>query len=328
MTILVTGATGLIGANVAAELLKRGKKVRTMVRNPNADDAHQLRKIGVEVVTGEISQEKAVMAAAKNVNGIIHSAAMLGRPGSSMEEGFSANVLGTLHVYTAAMVEGNVPMVQVITSTFFDMWDKPLTESSPLDRMYRNTDAYSVTKRLGYVEGVVRAAEGQEIRFMLPGAAYGPSVCIEKAMANMSWDARIAMGIQGKMSEQIPIAVPWVYVQDCAWVCVEALEKGKRGERYMALGRASDVQTIANGVNKACEIAGVTHRVRDIPKDKLDSPEVIAKYGQTMPVLAKRTYPEPFFDSSFTERRLGYKPTALDDGLRITIDWMRKNKIV
>jgi len=328
MTVLVTGATGIIGANIAVQLLKKGKKVRTLVRSPKNDDAEQLRKIGVELVAGEISDSKAVHAAAKGVEGIIHSAAMLGRPGSSMEEGFSANVMGTLHMYTAAMAEGNIPMVQVITSTFFDMWDRTLTEKSPLDRTFRNTDAYSVTKRLGYVEGMVRAAEGQNICFMNPGAAYGPSVCIEKCMANSSWNARMQLGIQGKMSEQIPIPVPWVFVEDCAHVCIAALEKGVRGTRYLSLGLQADVCTIADGVNKACEMAGSPHRIKEVPRDKLDAPETIAKFGATMPVLAKTPFPKPFFDSSYTEKSLGVTPTSMDEGFRITLDWMRDKKLI
>jgi dihydroflavonol-4-reductase len=327
-TVLVTGATGLIGSNICIQMMEKGDKPRTIARNPNADDANQLRKIGVEVVPGDISDMKSVQAAMKGVDGVIHSAAMLGRPGANITEGFNSNVLGSINVYTAAVALGGLPVVSLLTSTFFDMWDKTLTESSPLDLMFRNNDAYSITKRLAYVEGVARVADGQDIRFMIPGAAYGPSPCIEKAMIKPSFNDRLASAIRGEMKEQIPLPVPYVYAPDCAFVCIGALEKGEKGKIYIAMGRQAELRTIAANCNRACELAGVSNRVHDVPKDKLDDPEIVKKFGETMTTLGKRTYPQPFFDTSFTEKSLGYKPTALDDGLKVTIDWFRKNKII
>lgn len=327
-TIFVTGATGLIGSNICEQLLKKGDKVRTIARDPKSSDAEALKRIGVEVLAGNVADLASVQKGAEGSNGIVHSAAMLGRPGSSIEEGFSSNVMGTLNVYTAAKSIGGVPVMQLVTSTYYDMWDKPLSESSPIDQFMRNTDPYSITKRLGYVEGVVRAAEGQDIRFMLPGGAFGTSPCVEKAMIHPSFNSRIAYSIRAEMGEQLPLPVPFVLAADCAYVCIAGLEKGARGERYLAMGRNDEVDTIANSCNRACAIAGVKHRVRDVPREKLDDPEVVKKYANTMLQLAKRTYPKPFFDSSFTEKRLGYVPTKLDDALRTTIDWMRAQKII
>jgi len=328
MTILVTGATGLIGANIATQLMEKGKKVRTIVRDPKAEDAESLRKAGVEVVTGEISVKDDFLKAAKGVEGIIHSAAMLGRPGSSMTEGFSANAIGTIHAYTAAQLEGNIPMVEVITSTFFDMWDKPLSEKSPLDTKFSNTDAYSVTKRLAYVEGVVRAMEGQNIRFMLPGAAFGPSICLGKALEKNSFNGRFYTAIKGEMKEQLPIPMPFVFTPDCAAVAIAALERGTNGERYLAMGDNKEMKTLAAGLNIACEIAGSPHRLQEVAMSRMDDPDVIAKYGETMPMLCKRKYPKPFFDSSITEKKFGIKPTPYEEGVRITVDWLRKIKAI
>ena len=326
--VLVTGGTGLIGSNACVQLVAKGIKARTLARNPDNSDARQLRAVGVEVVAGDITDLASVRRAMTGAEGVIHSAAMLGRPGSSLEEGVASNVLGSLNVLTAAAELGGMPVVQLLTSTFFDMWQRSLTETSPLDLFFRNTDPYSVTKRLAYVEGAVRAAEGQDVRFMIPGAAYGASPCIEKAMIKPSFNDRLASAIRGEMHEQIPLVVPFTAVRDCAYVCLAALEKGARGERYIAMGRAEDVGTIAQTCNSACAIAGTAHRVRDVPKDSLDDPDVVKKYGVTMTTLGKRTYPKPFFDTSFTERRLGYRPTPLSEGLREAIEWMRRQKIL
>ncbi len=326
--VLVTGATGLIGSVICTQLVARGVRARTMARRFDSVEVEALRKAGVEVVPGDISDLKDVQAAAKGVDGIIHSAAMVGGPDANITDGFNSNVMGSIAIYTTAMAMGGIPVVEVITSTFFDMWEKPLTEHSPLDLMFRNADPYSITKRLGYVEGIARVQAGQDIRFMLPGGAFGPSVCVDRVMKRPSFNHRIGAAIRGELGEQVPLPVPYTFVGDCAFVCIAALEKGVKGERYIAMGRQQDLTTTAANCSRACEIAGVPHRITEVPRDKLSDPEVVAKYGPTVTTLAKRTYPTPFFDSSFTENRLGYVPTPLEEGLKITVDWMRRNKLI
>ena len=327
-TVLVTGATGLIGANICEQLIKQGDRVRTIARKPMAPDGLALRDLGVEVLPGDITDLACVQKATEGVDGVIHSAALRGLPGATLELSVGPNVVGTINTLTAAYSAGGIPVVQVLTSTYFDMWDKSLTETSPVDMMFRNTDPYSLTKRLAFLEGMQRVTQGQDIRFMLPGGGYGPSPCLENGMFHPSFNSRIAGAIRGGMDPQIPLPVPFVLADDCAWVCIAALEKGAKGERYMAMGRQLDIDTIANTCSRACELAGVAHRVEEVPKARLDDPAILAKYGPTMTSLGKRNYPKPFFDSSFTEKRLGYVPTPLDQGLAVTIDWMRRNKII
>jgi dihydroflavonol-4-reductase len=327
-TILVTGATGLIGANICEQLIKRGDKARTIARKPDGADAQALKKLGVEVIAGDITDRKCVEKATQGVQGVVHSAALRGIPGATNENSLGPNTVGTINVLSAAWAAGNIPVVQVLTSTFFDGYSKPMSDTSPLDKNFLNTDPYSLTKRLAYVEGRVRVLEGQDIRFMLPGAGYGTTPCLENGMFHPSFNSRIQLAIKGELNAQMPMMVPYVTGEDCAFVCVAALDKGAAGDRYMAYGLVKDVDTIANICNLACQVAGVKHRVEEVPRDKLDDPAIIAKYGQTMPTLAKRVSPKPLFDSSFTEKKLDYKPTPLDKGLATTIEWMRKNKCI
>ena len=326
-TVLVTGATGLIGSRICGQLIRKGDKVRAIVRKPASPDGLALQAMGVELLAGDITDLKGVRQAAEGTDGVIHSAALRGLPTATIDVSLAPNVLGTINVLTAAHSLG-VPVVQLLTSTFFDMWDKPLTEFSTVDLMFRNTDPYSVTKRLAFVEGLARVAAGQDIRFMLPGGGYGPSDCLENGMFRPSFNDRIAAAIRGGMDPQMPLPVPFVLADDCAFVCIAALEKGAKGERYMAMGRQQDIDTIANVCSRACEMAGVPHRVAEVPKARLDDPAIVAKYGVTMTTLGKRDYPKPFFDSSFTQKRLDYVPTPLDQGLQVTIDWMCRNKII
>jgi dihydroflavonol-4-reductase len=322
-TIFVTGVTGLIGANVARMLQERGYKVRGIVRNPKSADGRAVAATGVEVVQGDISKLDTVLKAAEGADAVIHSAAMLGGPTQSVEEGFQSNVLGTINVLTAAARLGISPVVQLLTSTYFDM-DVSLTETSPFDLKTRNVDPYSLTKRIAYAEGLTRVGSGQDIRFVLPGGTYGPSVCLERAMIMPSFNERIVSGIKGQFDEIVPMKIPWVFVDDVAWIAVEALERGTAGERYIAWGRLEDAGSMAHFTNAAIRLEGLPHRVREIPVSRLDDPDIRAKYGDSWADIGKHTYPEPMWDDSFTRKRLGYAPTPLEDGLKVTLPWMHQ----
>jgi len=65
--ILVTGATGQQGGGTARELLAKGYKVRALTRHPEGAAAQELKRLGAEVVAGDLndaaSLERAVAGA-------------------------------------------------------------------------------------------------------------------------------------------------------------------------------------------------------------------------------------------------------------------------
>jgi uncharacterized protein YbjT (DUF2867 family) len=62
-TVLVSGATGQQGGNVARELLARGYRVRAMTRKPQSAPALDLAKLGAELVQGDLDDEASVAKA-------------------------------------------------------------------------------------------------------------------------------------------------------------------------------------------------------------------------------------------------------------------------
>ena len=57
MTILIVGATGLIGSATALALLKEGQRVRVLVREPARQPQHvsELQRAGAELVSGDLT---------------------------------------------------------------------------------------------------------------------------------------------------------------------------------------------------------------------------------------------------------------------------------
>ena len=67
--ILITGGTGQQGGAVARELLAKGAKVRVMTRQPESPKALELKKLGAEVVQGDLDDAGSVERALKGVWG-------------------------------------------------------------------------------------------------------------------------------------------------------------------------------------------------------------------------------------------------------------------
>ena len=103
-TILVTGGTGLTGANVCEQLIARGDSVRALVRRPT--DAQALTAIGVEVVQGDIAVADDVSRASKGCDAAIHCAALLGGASQDLADFEAVNAVGTVNVLDAAKTHG------------------------------------------------------------------------------------------------------------------------------------------------------------------------------------------------------------------------------
>ena len=99
-TVLVTGATGLAGANICKLLVERGDQVRALARS--GADIDPLVSLGVEVVTGDITNAEDVRRAAKGTDSAIHCAALLGGASQNLPDFEAVNVAGTRHVLDAA----------------------------------------------------------------------------------------------------------------------------------------------------------------------------------------------------------------------------------
>ena len=71
--VLVVGGTGMLGSQVATELLKRGKQVRALVRP--GSDASRLEAAGAEIARGDMMDAWSLLRAMEGADAVITSAA-------------------------------------------------------------------------------------------------------------------------------------------------------------------------------------------------------------------------------------------------------------
>jgi dihydroflavonol-4-reductase len=311
-TVLVTGATGLAGANICQRLITRGDHVRALAR-AGADTA-PLEELEVEVVAGDVTDADDVRKAAAGCDVAIHSAALLGGASQDLADFMAVNVNGTKHVLDAAEALGLGRVVAVSTGTFFDTSTGVAREDAPVSTE-PSSDPYAMA----------RAEAGRDVVTAHPGAIFGPSPVVSNALGRTSFNRVLMSALRQRIERYLTFPVSWVFADDIARGCILALDKGVAGERYMLDGQPEDVVSIATACNRICELAGLDHRVVDVPPS--DDPELAQVFGPTLVAIATKAASEPAISRSLKEsktyQRLGYDPISLDAGLRATIDWLR-----
>jgi dihydroflavonol-4-reductase len=321
-TVFVTGATGLAGANICKLLIERGDQVRALARA--SADTDPLVALGVAVVAGDIPDADDVRRAATGADSAIHCAALLGGASQHLPDFEAVNVDGTRHVLDAAEELGLGRVVAVSTGTFFDTAGGLDREDAPVSKE-PSSDPYTITKMAAFEDAMARAAAGQDVVSTHPGAIFGPSPVSSNALGRTSFNRVLVSALRQRLTQYLTFPVSWVYSDDVARGCILALDRGVSGERYMLDGRREDVVSIAKACSRICELAGLDHRVEDVPPS--DDPNLAKVFGPTLvAIAAKAASVQPSRRSlaeSKTYKRLGYDPISLDDGLRKTTEWLR-----
>ena len=323
-SVLVTGATGLIGANICK--LLRARDVRTTALVRPASDASELEALGVEIVRGDITSEADVHRAAQGVEVIVNSAALLGGASQDMEEQLAANHLGSVYCYDAAL-DGGRRVIELTTTPFLrpDITLTEFPEILPEEQIPDNP--YAVSKGRAFRDGLERVHQkGEDIVFVIPGGTFGPSPCVERAMHSTSFNRLVRAGVLGRVKDYAASPIPWVRAEDVADATIRSIERGEAGVTYIAFG-PDEPMTTAQFLNLACEVAGVEHRVEDVVVQPGDE-EGLARYGPTVFEMLTREYPKPQFDNELTRTTLGYEPLDIRSSLEETVAWMRAHGIV
>lgn len=116
-TVLVTGATGFVGGNVARRLAENNWQVRALVRAAPNRSVISLEHPNITCVVGDILQPATLAAACIGVEVVFHAAAdtRLRHP----QQAWQTNVVGTKMVYEAGK---NAGMHRFIFTSSFDVY--------------------------------------------------------------------------------------------------------------------------------------------------------------------------------------------------------------
>src|SRR3954447_18912084 len=229
--VLVTGATGFVGAHVTRALVERGDGVRAGYRNPKRLD--RLGSLEVEPVGGEVLDMEAMRSAMRGCDVVYHVAGMVGS--SPVGKVWEMNQRGPLVAVEAAALE-EVPKV-VVTSTISAVGTaegEPADEENPYPEEGLGL-VYADAKRGGEREAIA-AGERLGVEVVAVNPAYVLGVPVDRSQPGETSTRIVGNYLLGRLPAVVDGGTNIVHVEDVATGHLLAAERGEPGERYIVGG--------------------------------------------------------------------------------------------
>jgi dihydroflavonol-4-reductase len=326
MNAVVTGGTGFVGGHLVKRLIRDGVSVKALVRDSSKAD--ELKKLGVELVTGDTTDKASLQGVMRGCDVVYHlgNVARWWLPDKSTY--YKINVEGTKNILFEALKE---KVKKVIYTSSLAAIRQPkggiATEETVHKRDFESH--YGRSKFLAEKEALkIYKEHGLPVTILNPGVVIGPG--------DLKTFGRIIIELlSGKLKAMLfeDSVIPLVYIDDTVEGHILAAEKGKIGERYILVGDNIKVGDVFKLIS---EIAGVP-----LPEKRI-STSVIKIIAYISGAKSFFTGKPPKFavdgvrameigaagSNRKAREELGLNFTPLEEALRKTIDWYRENGYV
>jgi dihydroflavonol-4-reductase len=320
--VVVTGASGHIGANLVRTLLEQGRRVRVLVCEHMAG----MDGLPVEVVHCDVTDAEACRDALHGAKVVYHLAARISvgwHPPAAVE---ATNIGGTRSIVDACLACGVERLVHFSSIHAFvgEPVDGVLDESRPLVGNDPRTLIYDRTKAEGERLVVSAVARGLHAVIVNPSSVLGPYDFTPSAMGE------VLIGLfHGKFPALVGGAgFNWVDVRDVVASALAAERLGRKGEHYLLAGHFASLVDLARLWGK---ITGAKIPRVVVP---MGLARVAAPFAAAWARLRGR---RPLFTSDSlrvlrghrqvsharASAELGHNPRPLEETLRDTYTWLK-----
>ncbi|MBA3949187.1 MAG: NAD-dependent epimerase/dehydratase family protein, partial [Acidobacteria bacterium] len=196
MKVLVTGGTGYLGRAIVATLRARGHRAIVFARTA--------RSGGEDAIAGDVTDAAALARAAREVDAICHTAALVSIWERDRSRFDAVNVGGLRHAIAAARGAGHDRFVY--TSSFLAL--PPAGRTSAL-----SANDYQRTKAAAAAVADDAARSGFPITRLYPGVIFGPGGPGEARESNL-----VGRLIRDQMTQRLPVAVGPDRIWSFSWI--------------------------------------------------------------------------------------------------------------
>ncbi|AFY58261.1 nucleoside-diphosphate-sugar epimerase [Rivularia sp. PCC 7116] len=225
MKALVTGANGFTGSHLVKALVQRGDSVVGLVRK--SSDLSRLEDTEIQLVTGDITDRKALREAMQGVDTVFHTAAFVELGLVDAEKMERVNVEGTQAVLEIAKEMEISKMVYCSTIGIYGD-----TQGEVIDETFERTQedfssAYDSTKYEAQQLVDNYAVIGLPVVSVMPSGIYGPDDPHFGPVFKLFLQGKLKLWVGGDRITGI------VHVDDLVNAMILAAEKGERGEHFI-----------------------------------------------------------------------------------------------
>jgi dihydroflavonol-4-reductase len=325
MRVLVLGATGFIGGQIARALLERGYAVRALRRSSSSTLA--INELPIEFAYGDLRDRSALLAAMRGVEAVFHAAGYYPHNSLAPRRALRLASSGMRSVLECARV-ADVGRI-VYTSSLSTIGPPGAGRTLADERDYylpgSVADPYFEAKWAMEAEVYRAAVAGQDVVALCPTVVFGPG-----DVKPTTGTVLLALA-RGLLPAYVEGRTNIVDVRDVAQAHVVALERGRSGERYILGGHNT---TIGATLTLAARLAGT-------PAPRARLPAALALLGGKLAELAMLAIPgQPFlpfhetiqmirhgrhYDCAKAQHELGLAGRPIEQTLRDSLAWFQEH---
>ncbi|MBV9181663.1 MAG: NAD-dependent epimerase/dehydratase family protein [Acidobacteria bacterium] len=328
MLAFVTGATGFVGSHVARALMTAGADLRLLVRPKS--NTQNLEQLKADQVVGDLCDPDSLERGVSGCDVVFHVAADYRLWVPDPEPMFRANVEGTRALLEAAR-KHNVRRV-VYTSSVATMGftgnGSPANEDSPVS-LEQMIGPYKRSKFQAEQVALAAARCGMEVVIVNPTTPVG------EADIRPTPTGRIVVDfLKKKFPAYVDTGLNLVDVKQCAVGHVQALEKGRRGERYILGGENLTLKEI---LDKLAALTGLPSPRLRVPyavalatgvADEIWTGRMRGREPRATIDAVRMGRKKMFVSSAKAERELGWDIVPVEAALARAVDWFRQHGYV
>ncbi len=322
MAIVLTGGTGLLGANLAHVLREKGVRPRILVRERS--DRRGLFGIPHDEVEGDVLDRASLDRAFAGASEVYHLAGSVTFDPFSGQRLRDLHLRGTENVLEAAKARGvrRVVVASTIAAVGHGPLHTPATEETTYN--YEGSNPYHESKREAETLALSYASKGLEV------VAGCPSFIVGAYDVRPSSGELLLLVAKGLMLFYPSGGINVVNADDVARGFQLLMERGRSGERYIIGGQNL---TYREFLTIAAEEVGVRPPLFPVP-------EKLTLLGGKIGDLVGHASPElfRFANSSFlrslfllgyvssgkAQREVGYRPRQVRFGIREAYRWFQE----
>lgn len=318
----VTGASGHVGANLVRELIGRGVAVKALVRG----DCAGIEGLDLERVEGDLRDPTSLERALAGCDRVYHVAAYVSLRRGDQQQVFDVNVTGTKNVLAAAERAGVERTV--FCSSFGAVGHNPTggasDETFTVNPFETHLD-YELSKAMAELEVHRAVHRGLDVRIVNPCGIVGPHDYKPSSVGQTILDFA-----NRKMPAYVQGQFEFVAVKDVVAGHLQAMERGRPGERYILSGGQFTLDQILDHLSTLC---GVKKPKLRIPVGLMLPMAYVSNFflSTFAPERPPRFTPGTIkilnggkhADISKARRELGFEPTPVLDAFTEAYEWFK-----
>src|SRR6202142_2157697 len=328
MKCFLTGATGFLGSHVARQLLSRGAELRLLVRPTSRLD--NIADLPAERVVGDLRDLESLKRGMSGCEFVFHVAADYRLWTRNGQELYDSNVEGTRNVLAAARDSGvrRVVYTSSVATMGFGNNGRLTDEKTPVTLSNMIGD-YKRSKFMAEQLVIAAGRDGQDVVMVNPTTPIG-----ERDIKPTPTGRIVVDFLKRKFPAYVETGLNLVDATECARGHVQALEKGRRGERYILGGENLTLKQI---LDRLAAITGLKSPTVKLPYvfalatgvvDELVTGRLLGREPRATIDAVRMGRKMMFVTSAKAERDLGWRVVPVDGALRRSVDWFRANGYV